>query len=111
MIAPTLRSREEVARRRLVVRDTEGRKIRDGPHEPRCHRDEHRDSHQRPTPDQSASDVRADVDKRRSCREDSRHEQSDRNRDLESGVLLGEQDALRPHGVEPEEAPRGHERQ
>ena len=26
-------------------------------------------------------------------------------------MLLGEQDALRPHGVEPEEAPRGHERQ
>ena len=61
--------------------------------------------------DQVRPDRGANVDERRADREHGADEQPDRDRDLESGVLLGEEDPGRSERMEPEKAAGRHERQ
>lgn len=55
-------------------------------------------------------DLWADVDERRSRREDGTHQQPHRNGDLKACVVVREQDAGGPDGVKREETARRHER-
>ena len=103
--------RHQVVRRRLGVGPFERRQVLDRPDEPRDHHGQHRDPEQATAPNQPGPDPGPDVDERGSRREDRAHEQSNRDRDLEPGVLLREEDRGRPDGVEPEEASGRHERQ
>ena len=56
-------------------------------------------------------EARTHVDERRRGCEERAHEQADRDRDLEAGPALREEDALRSEGMEAHEAARRHERQ
>ena len=60
---------------------------------------------------QPRREVGPEVDERRRSREERAHEQPHRDRDLEAGAALREEDALRSEGVEAHEAARRHERQ
>jgi hypothetical protein len=61
-------------------------------------------------PDHEWRDLGADVDERRSCREDGTHQQPHRNGDLKACVVVREPDAGRPDGVKREETAGRHER-
>ena len=52
-----------------------------------------------------------DVDEGGTEREHGADQQADRDRDLEAGVLLREEDTCGPDGVQPHEAAGGHERE
>ena len=102
---------QALRRGRLTGRAAQWREARDRPREPQRHRDQDRDAQKRPSADQDRGDPGTDVDERRAEGEHGAHEQAHGNGDLESRVLLGEEDLGRPDGMEAQEAAGRHERQ
>ena len=81
------------------------------PREPHAHGAEDGDTQQRSMPDQRRCEARTEVDEGRAGGEDRTDHQPDRDRDLETGTVAGEEDVGGAQGVEPEEAPGRHERE
>ncbi len=97
--------------RGFTVRPAQRRQVGNRPDEPHSHRDQHRRTEQRSVTNQPRRDPGTRVDEGRSRGEHGAHQQPHRNGDLEAGVLLREEDAGRPVGVEAQEAAGRHERQ
>ena len=110
-VPTTAKRRKEAAGRRLAARIAQRGQVQDRPDEPAAHREQDGAAQEGAVLNQVRPDRGANVDERRADREHGADEQPDRDRDLESGVLLGEEDPGRSERMEPEKAAGRHERQ
>ena len=97
--------------RGLAVRLAQRWQVRERPEEPHGHDEQHRAAELRAVAHHPRPELGPHVDERRACGEERAHEEPDRDRDLEAGAALGEEDAGRPEGVQAHEPPGRHERE
>ena len=90
---------EHASRRGLVIRPAQRWQVRERPEKPHGHDEQHRSSEHPPVAHQPRPELGPHIDERRARSEECAHEQPDRDRDLEAGAALGEEDAGRAEGV------------
>jgi hypothetical protein len=87
------------------------RQLQDRPDEPHRHGGQHAAPQRHAVSHHERRERRAQIDERGREGEEGRQDETDGIRDLEAGVLVGEQDTRSPERVQPEEPARGQERE